>query len=282
MIDATKKCWSMPPPLPPLELRNISPIGKCIYCERTDNLTTKHIVPRGMKGTVTLPKGSCTTCAKVTKAIETYCMRATLLHPRVKYGLPTHPEEIPDSFPVLVTNWSGNETQRQIPLKDFPTIWEMPIYEYPGILLNKQPEETKFGVVHANIDDALIQKLVQLPGVKSIKATLGRVNSWTFARWIAKIGYCYAVARLGLETVRSSPLVDMIINGSTYPNYLVGGFNNLDIISGNFTLEPHTNEIFRVCLLDLTTNDKSYLAVYIRLLPILQSPTYISVVCEKT
>lgn len=154
MLDTLEKCWSRPPYLPPIELRNIPPIGRCIYCERTDNLTTEHVVPRGMKGTVTLPKGSCTTCAKVTKAFETTCMRATLILPRIKYGLHNTPKERPNSFPVIFMDWSGIETVRQIPIEDFPFIWTMPIYEYPGILLNNKLEETRFGIVHANKDEA--------------------------------------------------------------------------------------------------------------------------------
>jgi hypothetical protein len=232
--------------LPPRELRNIRPIGKCIYCGCTDNLTREHVVSRGMGGTITLPKGSCRTCAEVTQKIETACMRHTLIHVRVKYGLHKHPKERPDSFPVVLTDWSGNETIRQIPAEDFPTLWAMPIYEYPGILLSTKPEETRFGILHAHKDEASFQKLLRLPGVKSVTVKSGGVDTWMFARWIAKIGYCYAVACLGLEKIKASPLVDMIINGSKYPNYLIGGLNRLNLlISQDFTLEPKSNELFR-------------------------------------
>jgi hypothetical protein len=64
-------------------------------------------------------------------------MRTTLIHARVKYHLHRHPKERPDSFPTTFTDLSGNETERQIPPEDFPIIWTIPIYEYPGILLNK-------------------------------------------------------------------------------------------------------------------------------------------------
>ena len=270
--------------MPPLELRNLPESRECIYCGRADNLTREHVVPRGMKGTVTLPKGSCTSCAKVIKAFETMCMRHTLILPRIKYGLHNHPKERQVSFPVIFTDWSGNETVRQVPIEDFPLLWTMPIYEYPGILLNKKPEETRFGIIRAIEDKASFQKLLKLPGVKSVKAESSKVSTWTFARWIAKIGYCYAVARFGLEKVKSSPLVDMILNGSQYPNYCIGGLNNLNLIlSSDFTLEPPTNEIFKVCLLDLKTFDSgiSFTAVYIRLLPMLSGATYIAVVGEK-
>ena len=239
------------PPLP-RELRNIRPIGKCIYCGRTDNLSREHVVPRGMGGTITLPKGSCTACAEVTKKIETACIRNTLIHIRVKYGLHHHPKERPDTFPITLRDWSDNETVKQVPVGDFPTLWAMPIYEYPGILSNKGPEETRFGILHSHQDDASFQKLLRLPGVKSVSIMSGTVDTWIFARWIAKIGYCYAVARLGIEKVRLSPLVDMIINGSPYPNYLIGGLNSLDLmVSNEFTLEPESDEVFKVDMREL-------------------------------
>jgi hypothetical protein len=212
-------------------------------------------------------------------------MRATLRHVRVKYGLYRHKKEIPKSFPVIFTDWSGNKTVRQIPPDDFPITWAMPIYEYPGILLDKRPEETRHGILYAHKDDASFQKLLNLPGVKSIEVTSGGVDAWTFARWIAKIGYCYAVARLGLEKVKSSPLVDVIRNGSQYQNYLVGGLNELNLLlSDDFTLEQPTNEIFKVCLLDLKSfnSGKSFTGVYVRLLPMLRGATYLAVVSEKT
>jgi HNH endonuclease len=271
-----------PPYLPPRELRNIKPIGKCIYCERTDNLTREHVVPRGMGGTITLPKGSCKTCAEITKKIETACMRKTLIHVRVKYGLHRHPKERPETVPVTYRDWSDNEVVKQVPVADYPTLWAMPIYEYPGILSIKRPDETRFGILHSHIDDASFQKLLRAPGVKSITVTSGGVDTWNFARWIAKIGYCYAVARLGVEKVKSSPLIDMILNGSHYPNYLIGGLNNLNLPSQEFMLEPKSDEVFKVGMREQGTLDgKSYICVYVRLLPMLEGATYLAVVCEN-
>jgi hypothetical protein len=148
--------------------------------------------------------------------------------------------------------------------------YSYPCYEYPGIISNTKAAETRFGMLYAHRYDATAQKrlrLLSLPGVKSISFKSGSVNTWIFARWIAKIGYCYAVARLGVEKVKSSPLVDMIINGSQYPNYLIGGLNNLNLaISREFMLEPKSDEVFKVDMRELRASDgKSYICIYIRL-----------------
>ena len=271
------------PYLPPRELRNIRPIGRCVYCGRTDNLTKEHAIPRGMGGTITLPKGSCPTCAKLTHEIETTCMRETPVRVRVKVGLHRHRNERPNTFPVTFSDWSDNKTLKQVPVADFPMLWAMPIYEYPGILLNKQPDETSFGILHCHKDDTSFNKLLRLPGVKSITVSAGAVNSLSFYQWIAKIGYCYAVARLGIEAIEKSRLADMIINGSQYPNYLVGGLNQLNLsVSNNFVLEPKSDDIFKVGMKDIMALDgRYYTCVYVRLLPMLQGASYLTVVCEK-
>jgi hypothetical protein len=210
-------------------------------------------------------------------------MRNTLIHIRVKYGLHRHPKERPDTFSVTFRDWSDNETVKQVPAADFPTLWAMPIYEFPGILSNKNQDETRFGILHRHQDDASFQKLLRIPGVKSVSITSGAVDTWIFARWIAKIGYRYAVARLGIEKVRLSPLVDMIITGSPYPNYLIGGLNSLDlVVSNEFTLEPESDEVFKVDMRELRGFDgKSYVCVYVRLLPMLKGASYLAVVCEN-
>jgi hypothetical protein len=161
---------------PPRELRNIRPIGRCIYCGRTDNLAKEHAIPSGMGGTITLPKGSCPTCAKLTQEIETTCMRKTLLHVRVKSGLHRHRNERPSTLPVIFSDWSDNKTTRKVTVADFPMLWAMPIYEYPGILLNRKPAETGFGMLYAHKEEASFKKLLSLPGVKSITVTPGAVT----------------------------------------------------------------------------------------------------------
>lgn len=269
--------------LPPVELRNIEPIGECVYCGATSDLRREHVVPRGMQGEVTLPQGCCPRCADHTRDIETHCLRHTLIHVRMQLGLHNHPSELPETFPVKLTDWSDNESTLQVPVVDFPTMWAMPIYEYPGILRGMTQEEAGGGViVYAHKDDANFQKLLALPNVKSVSATPGAVSIDLFTRFIAKIAYCYAVAGFGLNAVKSSPLVDLIRNGSPHLNYFVGGLNKLKIDAQpqpTFELEPATNEIFHVEMRKVPDpNCNQYWAVYVRLLPNLSGASYLAIV----
>jgi hypothetical protein len=269
--------------LPPLGLRDIKPIGECVYCGSTSDLRREHVVPRGMQGEVTLPQGSCGTCADLTKDIETHCLRHTLIHVRMQLGLHNHPNELPETFPVKLTDWSDNESTLQVPIADFPTIWAMPIYDYPGILRGVTQEEASGGVIaYAHKHDANFQKLLALPNVKSVSATTGALSVDLFTRFIAKIAYCYAVAGFGLNAVKSSPLVDLIRNSSPQSNYFVGGLNNLKMDAQpqpTFELEPATNEIFRVEMRKVPDQSGDlFWAVYVRLLPNLSGASYLAIV----
>ncbi len=75
----------------------------------------------------------------------------------------------------------------------------------------------------------------------------------------------------------------MVLNGTQHPNYLVGGLNDLNLsVSNQFVLEPKSDDIYKVEMRDAVGLDgKSYICVYVRLLPMLQGASYLTVVCEK-
>lgn len=231
-----------------------------------------------MGGEVTLPRGSCLQCANLTRDIEDHCMRRTLIYARMQLGLHNHPDELPKTFPVTLADWSGNESILQVPVADYPALWAMPIYDYPAILRGVPLRDATGGVkLYAHKHDTNFQKLLALPNVKSVSAQTGGVRIDLFTRWLAKIAYGYAVASFGLSAVKKSPLVNLILNGSEQLNYYVGGLNTQP--QPTYELEPAANENFRVEMRKVTDADGSlYWAVYMRLLPNYQSPSYLVVV----
>jgi hypothetical protein len=78
------------------------PLGRCVYCGSTHQLSTEHIVPRGLGGNIIFPRASCEKCRKITHAFETICMRQNFLYFRVHTGLHQHPNERPTHLPVRI------------------------------------------------------------------------------------------------------------------------------------------------------------------------------------
>ncbi|MGY4256758.1 hypothetical protein ACVI1L_003826 [Bradyrhizobium sp. USDA 4516] len=268
------------PHLPPLELRNISPIEHCVYCDSREGLSREHVMPRGMSGAVTLPAGSCDQCAKITKRIETTCMRGSLLHARVKYALHNTPSERPEGFPIKFTASDGRRWTQKVRPDEFPITWMLPVLEQPGIISGVTPEESKLGILTIKNDDELYQKLLRRPGVHSVQPESGGVVIDQFYRWIAKIAFCYAVARFGYQHVADSALRSLVREWHPHANYVVGGKNELALPNTSYKLEQAEPLIFRVRAYEKRRRNRRYLCVELRLLPIIETPTYLAVVKE--
>lgn len=54
------------------------PVGHCIYCSGTDNLTREHIVPFGLNRNAVLPAASCARCRQITSAFEFQVLRGPM------------------------------------------------------------------------------------------------------------------------------------------------------------------------------------------------------------
>ena len=277
--------YSNPPELPPLSLRDLGPVDKCIYCESAENLSTEHVVPAGMRGRVTLARATCESCRKSTHEIETKCMRDTLLGVRIKHALHQHPLERPATHPVEFTDWEDNKTVCEIPLAECPIVTVMPVFEWPGILRRVRPEDTTFGLLYPHLSansEELFQKLLRRPGVKSVEVFSDAIEVAVFARWLAKISYSYAVACLGYDEICHSPLRSMIRNGTLFFGHLVGGMNELRLPSQEFRLDARTSEFFSIELKDYPASDGNiYWATRVRIMPMLQTPTYFVIVGQR-
>lgn len=277
--------YANPPDQPPLPLRNLAAVGRCIYCDSERRLTTEHVVPAGMRGRITLKEASCLRCAEKTQTVETMCMRQTLLIHRIQHDLHRHENETPLTKRVKFEYWNGKTVYRDLPRKDVPIPAPLPILQYPGILRDVAPENTSTGQLTVFPDlknDEKFKALLATPGVKTVTVESTKVRIDLFYRWLAKIAYSYAVACLGYHKIRHSPLRNIATEGGDNPNYFIGGLNNWHPSSDEYWLESPTDEIFRVSLSDMVLSPgKIGWVIYIRLLPRQSLPSYVVVVGER-
>jgi hypothetical protein len=182
---------------PPKQLRNLKPIDRCIYCARIEGLTREHVIPFGMGGEIVLARASCRRCSQITQTIEEHCLRDTLIEVRAKHKLKSrNPGARPVAFPVEFTYLDGRTSTEMVGVDDYPMSWVMPIFGVPQVL-SAQRRDDHLGVLHAQSDSetqAAFNRLLARPGVHTVSATTGGVNIGLFARWIAKMAYCYAIA----------------------------------------------------------------------------------------
>jgi hypothetical protein len=199
--------------------------GVCIYCGwdgGKQGLRDEHTVPYALGGNTKLLNVSCADCEAATSYLDGYMANA--IFRRVHMGLQSRSGH-PDSLPTVIELAEG---QRAVELAtgDHPYFLNMPIWRPPGFMTGKQLDEG-FGNPGRFTYWYVPPKFRDVVGLKD--GDLARIidtspphNLSRFARGVAKIAYCNAVMKLGLDGFRHLAAPGIILG--RYPNiaYFVG------------------------------------------------------------
>jgi hypothetical protein len=260
----------------PSEHKLYDPVGHCIYCGLPawcEDPTDEHIVPYFLGGNAILQKSSCWLCADATKYVEGYCANNIFKQVRVKERIQTRrPKERPATFP-LITEFDDGEAFQEVPVQDHPSLFLMPAYTLPGILLgitasDKWPE-VRFRMFWSVLNRQRLEQNIKAQGGTAVRVE-GTQKAALLPRLLAKIAHAYAIAELG-ETNFRPLLLRLIRKGQLTAPYLVGG--ELDVAPSTPAFHELSHEIRRV-------DNRNYLIVRIRLLAYLEAPVYYVVVGE--
>jgi len=199
------------------------PIGCCIYCRSTEDLSDEHIVPFSLGADIYLTKASCAQCAGKLSYVEGYSAREIFGPLRVLYRIQSRRKNIRlNDVPVMVTTELG-EVTRMVPRAELPVWLALPLFDLPGILNDDVPApltSVQTWIWEANDARDRLQMLRQ-PGDKSIRLEIA-TKPEMFARAIAKIGHAFAVGRFSIDGFRPY-LPDIIFGRNPNIAYLIGG-----------------------------------------------------------
>lgn len=174
------------------------PAEVCIYCGSTnENLSNEHIIPYGLNGDLVLPEASCARCASLTSQLERTILRGELRHIRAALGLRTRrPQDRLATYPLTVVTERGR-MQIHAPIEDHPVILPTPVFLPPAFLDRR---EYTSGVQCVGVRTIKWgpdpEEVAKRYGARQLSISVDTKPA-EFARMLAKIGYCYAVAELG-------------------------------------------------------------------------------------
>jgi hypothetical protein len=199
-------------------------IGECIYCgERDAPLGTEHAVPYGLNGPWTLLRASCDVCAKITSHFEHDAMRR--LWPDVRNVLAMQSrrrDKRSTTLPVVVQRDGVRETI-QVPRTKFPTYLATPLFPPPAIFWSDRPVRGVF----ANLDvkhlcgPTFADASKEYPGAEFFGMHIN-FSAEEFARMLAKIGFCAAVAAVGIRAFTNTPIRKVILGSDQCIGHWVG------------------------------------------------------------
>ncbi len=189
------------------------PIGKCIYCGKTDDLRKEHILPFGLGGSTVLQGSTCGGCAKVTGQVEQKVLRGPMWGLRIYRGLKsrTKHEHAPKCYPLKIIR-NGSEQTVELPVNEFPILLHFPVFEPPAYL---NPKNYEKGILVSGVITVSFghrpEDVARALGVESISLEQ-RQEPVAFARMIAKMAYSWAAAEGKIGLLRGgSPVVSAIL-----------------------------------------------------------------------
>lgn len=180
------------------EKHTYTPIGYCIYCYAADGeLTDEHALPNGLGGRHIIPEASCGTCQKTINVFEQYCMRELFGNVRAALGIrsdrkrPANPTSV-----KLVPQYGGDPFKLYASVDDLPLVPIMPMWPAPFELYGL-PAPAKMTARHW-VPYLAPSEFLQLHGASGVVSPA--INPAFFARQLAKIAHCMAVASVGLDS----------------------------------------------------------------------------------
>lgn len=201
-------------------------IGECIYCgERDAPLGTEHAVPYGLNGPWTLLRASCNACAKITSRFEHDVMRRLWPDVRNVLAMQSRRRDKRSATMSAVVQRDGVQGTVEIPRTRFPTYLATPLFPPPAIFWTDTPVRGVF----ANLDvkhlcgPTLAEASKEYPGTDFFGMHIN-FSAEEFARMLAKIGFCAAVASVGIGAFTNTPIRKVILGADQSIGFWVGSW----------------------------------------------------------
>ena len=197
--------------------------GRCIYCGSTGDLKDEHIIPISLGGKAVIEKASCGGCEKVTSYLDGYLARHIYNEYRAHAGMKSRrPKQRPTSLPATIIRPDGSEEIRSFDPKAHPYFLIMPIWHLPGIIL-KIPPTNQFTIMQAHAFYYIPESMRNAAEMEQERVRAqGTINYTAFARGIARISFCQAVAHLGLDSFNHLDIPALILGKYPFVPHYVG------------------------------------------------------------
>ena len=269
--------------LPAHPQKTYAAVDCCIYCGTNKELSDEHIIPLGLGGRWVLPRSSCAKCAKKTGAFERTCQRTMFGPLRMYYDLPTRrrkdrPKKL--SLKVKLTadaQWSFIDVEQEV----YPFLVLFPLLRMPDELSGytttgeRGAAAKHLWIRAASFRDGImphLKALIEELNLADIEPT-ATFSAPEFFQMLAKIAHAFAVAEMGVGSFTPF-LTPLICNADTS--------NSVQYIGGLQHAEPATTAIHEMSFGSHTCNRPEIVAVRIRLLAVLETPTYfVAVGCRR-
>lgn len=196
--------------------------GVCIYCGKSGvRLTDEHVVPLALGGVHILEGASCDDCADITKKFEQDVARELWGASRNSYNAPSRRKKKRPTHIILSDPDQPGRTVKA-PYSEYPAAMVFYKMSKAGLLegLPDNVDLSSAWQLVAICDQEKSEAFIKKYGMK-VPSSFRHVPE-SFARMLAKIGYCNLLMMLEPGTFRPICL-PYILGAKPNPSYVVGG-----------------------------------------------------------
>lgn len=192
-------------------------VGKCIYCQSTENLQDEHCLAHSLGGFHLLEKASCDKCGKITGKFEGDYTRRSLLPARTALDMRSKrsKNKRPTEFPMWIKRDDGERELVNVPVKDHVSL--IPLVEMgpPGVIPEWGHKDGlksgEFKVHPFSVRSGeQIRDLRKKYKTDELSVDI-EIDVSGFCRMIAKIAYCHSVWKFGLGNIQEAFVLPAIL-----------------------------------------------------------------------
>jgi hypothetical protein len=182
------------------------PVGRCIYCGETEDLSREHIIPFGLNGNAVLPAASCAKCRNITASFERDVLRGSMCAVRVRLKFQSRKKHqgAPLTQRLMFTRNGVSETI-DLPIERFPILLRFLKFASPRFFTGRQNSGIDITGVVAILFGPRPEIVGRELGAQEIVLRSKPDHPISFARMIAKIGYGMAFAEETSIALRVRP-----------------------------------------------------------------------------
>lgn len=188
-------------------------------------LGNEHAVPYGLHGPWTLLRASCENCAKITHRFERDVMRCLWPNVRNVLAMQSRRREKRTATLPLTIMRNGVKEIVQIPKVQYPTYLATPLFPPPAMFWSSKRVKGVFTNLELRhlCGPTFQEASKDYPGANFL-GTNTNFSPEDFARTVAKIGFCAAIAAVGLEAFTYSPIRKIILGTEDCIGHFVGSW----------------------------------------------------------
>lgn len=218
------------------KLRQIG-LGKCIYCGSREDLSTEHVLPYGLGGSIILHQASCRPCSAITGKLEQKLLRGHWWPYRKMLGLQTrHPDASNELKQVEIIKQSGEIMIGKMPLESFCAALVFRL-DPPSILVGHETHGEPFA------KEVFVKMLGPTPteviidGEKTLLSPYDKIkfpvnfSAEDVTRFLAKVAHGYAISKLGFSNFSELYLPRFILGETDGIQTYVGGYHSPLVLS---------------------------------------------------